>query len=63
MDRYGHLFNDRDFNRSQVELLETIFQHPIRNPLEKSEKNKEKGAGEKPSIANPLISFGAEAGT
>ena len=24
---------------------------------------KEKGAGEKPSIANPLISFGAEAGT
>lgn len=30
MDVYGHLFNDLDFNRSQVELLESV-----RKPLEK----------------------------
>jgi integrase len=29
MDVYGHLFNDLDFNRRQVELLESV-----RNPLE-----------------------------
>ena len=57
--RYGHLLNDRDFNWSQGELLETVFGQSVRNPLE---KGKEKGAGEKPSIANPLISIGAEAG-
>jgi len=31
MDVYGHLFNDMDFNRKQVELLESV-----RNPLEKA---------------------------
>ncbi len=30
LDVYGHLFNDLDFNRKQVELLESV-----RNPLEK----------------------------
>jgi hypothetical protein len=30
MDVYGHLFNDLDFNRRQVDLLESV-----RNPLEK----------------------------
>ena len=30
MDRYGHLFNDKDFNRSQVELLETVFEQSVR---------------------------------
>jgi integrase len=34
MDAYGHLFNDLDFNRRQVDLLE-----PVRNPLEKPLKN------------------------
>jgi len=40
MDRYGHLSNDLDFNRRQVELLETAFRPSVRNPLE---KGKEKG--------------------
>jgi integrase len=31
MDTYGHLFNDIDFSRKQVELLESV-----RNPLEKA---------------------------
>ena len=31
LDVYGHLFNDLDFNRKQVELLESV-----RNPLEKT---------------------------
>jgi hypothetical protein len=31
MDVYGHLFNDLDFNRRQVELLESV-----RKPLEKT---------------------------
>jgi hypothetical protein len=25
VDRYGHLFNERDFSRSQVELLEYFY--------------------------------------
>ncbi len=33
MDIYGHLFNDMDFNRRQVELLENSFKS-VRNPLE-----------------------------
>ena len=55
-----HQFNDRDFNRSQVELLEAGFKPSVRNPLEKSQKE---GGDEKPSLANPLILFGAEART
>ena len=34
LDIYGHLFNDANFNRQQVELLETSFKS-VRNPLEK----------------------------
>jgi hypothetical protein len=29
MDVYGHLFNDVDFNRKQVELLESVRKTPI----------------------------------
>jgi hypothetical protein len=35
LDIYGHLFNDADFNRQQVELLEHSFKS-VRNPLEKN---------------------------
>ena len=35
-DIYGHLFNDADFNRQQVELLEHSFKS-VRNPLEKTQ--------------------------
>ena len=34
LDIYGHLFNDANFNRQQVELLEVSF-NSVRNPLEK----------------------------
>ena len=33
LDIYGHLFNDANFNRQQVELLEASFKS-VRNPLE-----------------------------
>jgi integrase len=33
MDVYGHLFNDLDFNRKQVELLESV-RKPLENPAE-----------------------------
>jgi integrase len=33
LDTYGHLFNDANFSRSQVELLDASF-GPVRNPLE-----------------------------
>jgi len=42
LDTYGHLFNDKEFNRQQVDLLQTTFQS-VRNPLEKSLQNAEKG--------------------
>ena len=35
LDIYGHLFNDAEFNRQQVELLEHSFKS-VRNPLEKT---------------------------
>lgn len=35
LDIYGHLFNDANFNRQQVELLEHSFKS-VRNPLEKT---------------------------
>ena len=38
MDRYGHLFNDVDFTRRQIELLEASFGVSVRNPLEKAKK-------------------------
>jgi len=37
MDRYGHLFNDMDFTRQQVELLEDSFLS-VRKPLEEGKK-------------------------
>lgn len=37
MDRYGHLFNDMDFTRQQVELLEDSFLS-VRKPLEEGNK-------------------------
>ena len=50
LDTYGHLFNDQDFNRQQVDLLQKAFD-PVRNPLEKSPKNAKKGLA---FSANPL---------
>jgi integrase len=57
MDRYGHLFNDVDFTRRQVDLLETSFQS-VRNRLEKGKKE---GVEANDQFANPLYFFGAEA--
>ncbi|MCC6347328.1 MAG: tyrosine-type recombinase/integrase [Nitrospirales bacterium] len=33
MNTHGHLFNDLDFNRKQVELLESV-RNPLENPGE-----------------------------
>ena len=41
MDTYGHLFNDEDYNRHQVNLLQKVF-HSVRKPLETSLQNAEK---------------------
>ncbi|MGO9138366.1 MAG: tyrosine-type recombinase/integrase [Syntrophales bacterium] len=50
MDTYGHLFNDEVFNRQQVDLLQETF-HSVRNPLENTLQNVEKGLA---VSANPL---------
>jgi len=50
MDTYGHLFNDKDYNRRQVNLLQATFQS-VRNPLEKCLQN---GKKELASHANSL---------
>jgi integrase len=50
LDVYGHLFNDEEFNRQQVDLLQTSFQS-VRNPLEKPLPETEKGAR---LASNPL---------
>jgi hypothetical protein len=50
LDTYGHLFNDAEFNRQQVDLLQTVFQS-VRNPLENAPQNAEK---ELASSANSL---------
>jgi integrase len=42
LDIYGHLFNDVNFNRHQVGLLEETFKS-VRNPLEKQIKYKSDG--------------------
>lgn len=54
LDIYGHLFNDVNFNRQQVELLETSFKS-VRNPLEKPAISNKKELQES---CNPLILFG-----
>jgi integrase len=51
LDTYGHLFNDQDFNRRQVDMLEKTFYTSVRNPLEKPLQNAEKGLA---VVANPL---------
>ncbi len=51
LDTYGHLFNDEQFNRSQVSLLQTTFEASVRNPLENFLQNAEKGLT---ASANPL---------
>jgi integrase len=38
LDIYGHLFNDANFNRQQVKLLEASFKS-VRNPLENTQKS------------------------
>lgn len=43
LDIYGHLFNDANFNRQQVELLENTF-NSVRNPLENPAQDIKKGA-------------------
>jgi len=42
LDTYGHLFNDQDFNRRQVDMLETTFYDSVRNPLENPLQNAKK---------------------
>ncbi len=54
LDIYGHLFNDANFNRQQVELLEGSFKS-VRNPLEKPPQSNKKDLGESPK---PLIVIG-----
>ncbi len=49
LDTYGHLFNDMNFNRSQVELFDATF-GSVRNPLENAPKEA-KRASEKSSKA------------
>lgn len=51
LDTYGHLFNDQDYNRRQVDMLENTFYTSVRNPLEKPLQNAEKGLA---ASANPL---------
>jgi len=48
LDIYGHLFNDINFNRQQVELLETSFPS-VRNPLENPAFETKKGLRNLPS--------------
>jgi integrase len=50
LDVYGHLFNDEDFNRQQVNLLQSTY-HSVRKPLEKPTQDIEKGAR---LASNPL---------
>jgi hypothetical protein len=58
MDRYGHLFNDMNFTKRQIDLLEASF-HSVRNRLEVGNK---KGLEEVNETPNPSVLLGAEAG-
>jgi hypothetical protein len=42
LDTYGHLFKDEDFQRQQVNLLQTTFQATVRKPLENPLEGQEK---------------------
>jgi integrase len=54
LDIYGHLFNDVNFNRQQVELLEASFKS-VRNPLEKPALLNKKGLEETPKPLSVLV--------
>jgi hypothetical protein len=54
LDTCGHLFNDAEFNRQQVDLLQTTFQS-VRNPLENPTQNVQNAEKGLASTANPLI--------
>ena len=54
LDTYGHLFNDQDFNRHQVGLLETVFSASVRNPLEKVSPKTEFETDLVAPVRNPL---------
>ena len=58
LDIYGHLFDDKNFNRLQAELLESSFKNdlPVRNPLENSPFFTKKGLTEN---RKSLILFGS----
>ena len=53
LDIYGHLFNDVNFTKQQVDLLEGSFAS-VRNPLENSPINKNNGS-EEPSKSLKLL--------
>jgi integrase len=53
LDIYGHLFNDVNFTRQQVELLEGSF-GSVRNPLEIPPTNRKDGS-EEPSNSLKLL--------
>ena len=55
MDTYGHLFNDADFNRQQVGLIECSFES-VRNRLE---NDKKKGLPMPDTSTNPLNLLGS----
>jgi integrase len=62
MDRYGHLFNDLDFTKRQVDLLEVSFQS-VRNRLETDKKRGlEANAVNAVKLLTPRFFYGAEAG-
>ncbi len=54
LDTYGHLFDDQDFNRQQVGLLETVFSASVRNPLEETSPKTEFETDFVSSVRNPL---------
>jgi integrase len=51
LDIYGHLFNDADFNRQQVELLTNSLES-VRKPLEKPAQEIKKGVTESRNSLN-----------
>ena len=54
LDIYGHLFNDANFNRQQVELLEASF-NSVRKPLEKPAQETKKDLEETPKSLILLV--------
>lgn len=54
LDTYGHLFEDDDFNRQQVGLLETTYTVSVRKPLEKVPPENVSENAFQNSVRNPL---------